>query len=68
MSFFRTLLGIPNQTEQDRQIIKELNNSYSSLRVVGRGTMMVDPSEVSDNIASNGFYEKARRIVESSKK
>lgn len=56
----------PSLTVQDKELANKLNKSYSSLRVVGRGTVMVDAQEVRDNISSQGLYEKAKKIVEGS--
>lgn len=33
-------------TEQDKKMIALVNKGYSSTRVVGRGTVKIDPSEV----------------------
>lgn len=39
------------------------NSNYSTLRVVGRGTLTVDPKEVSDTTEFKKYAEKAKRIV-----
>jgi hypothetical protein len=51
-------------TAQDKELAKKLNESYDTLRVVGRGTVMVDANEVRENIKRQGLYQKAKEIVE----
>lgn len=46
MRKFLQFLGFA-PTEQDKKMIALVNQSYSSTRVVGRGTVKIDPSEVS---------------------
>lgn len=66
MSHFFSLFGF-GLTPQDKVLADKLNNkSYSSLRVVGRGTLMVDASEVRKSISEQDLYKKAKEIVEGS--
>ncbi|MBB1337943.1 hypothetical protein [Pseudoalteromonas sp. SR44-2] len=66
MSNFFSFLGF-GLTPQDKVLAEKLNNkSYSSLRVVGRGTLMVDASEVRKSISEQDLYKKAKEIVEGS--
>ena len=66
MSHFFSFFGF-GLTPQDKALADKLNNrSYSSLRVVGRGTLMVDASEVRKSISEQDLYNKAKKIVEGS--
>ena len=49
------------QAEQDRrqELIELVNNSSKSLRVVGRGTVRIDPREV----AESPEFQRARRLA-----
>jgi hypothetical protein len=47
-------------TKEDDKKLKDLvNNSYKSVRVVGRGTVRIDPKEV----AASEEFKKARKEV-----
>lgn len=49
--------------EEDRKVLEAVNNSgLKSMKVVGRGTLMVDPLEVS---SSDTFKSHADRIKKS---
>ena len=58
-----SFLGI-SLSPQDKILSDKLNNSYGSLRVIGKSTLVVDASEVNVYIREKGLYEKARVIVE----
>lgn len=63
MSIIRNFLGINKQSQEELWIIEELNNGYKTMKIVGRGTVVVDPKEVSDNIHAHGMYDKAKKLV-----
>jgi hypothetical protein len=50
------ILGL-SPSEQDEKLKKLVNNSYKSVRIVGRGTVKIDPKEVRDTEE----FQKARR-------
>lgn len=52
-----------NRKQRDAQLIKLVKNSYKSLRVVGRGTIMIDPREVVESPEFKAARELARKIV-----
>lgn len=54
--------------ENDESLIELVNNSYSTLRVVGRGTIMIEPSEVYESVEFKEAQVKAKNIVDSVKK
>lgn len=53
------------QEERSRQqeLINLVNNSYKSLRVVGRGTVRIDPREVSQSATFQQARQLAKEIV-----
>lgn len=63
MSFFIKLGLAPS--ERDKKLKRLVDNSYSSTRVVGRGTVKIDPNEVRRTPAFKEAREKARMIVKS---
>lgn len=50
------ILGL-SPSEQDKKLKKLVDNSYKSVRIVGRGTVKIDPKEVRDTEE----FRKARR-------
>lgn len=50
-------------TEQDLEIRNMVQNSYKSLRVVGRGTVKIDPGEVRQSDEFKEALKQARVIV-----
>ena len=50
------ILGL-SPSEQDEKLKKLVNNSYKSVRIVGRGTVKIDPKEVRETEE----FQKARR-------
>ena len=58
------MLGLA-PTEQDKKLIALVNQSYPSTRVVGRGTVKIDPHEVNqcEHVKQARCY--AREIVNS---
>ena len=62
---------ILNQRRQERQaaeaqrqeLIKLINNSYETLRVVGRGTVRIDPREVAESSEFRRAQQLAAEIV-----
>lgn len=51
--------------ERDRhqELVNLVNDSYQSLRVVGRGTVRIDPREVARSTEFQDARELARQIV-----
>lgn len=43
--------------------LEKIENSYRSMRVVGRGTVVVDPKEVLADASTEEMFVKARDIV-----
>ena len=62
---------ILNQRRQERQaaearrqeLIKLINNSYETLRVVGRATVRIDPREVAESSEFRRAQQLAAEIV-----
>lgn len=52
-------------TQEDKELKELIDNSYKSLRVVGRGTGKIDPSEVRQSKEWKEAKGKARAILES---
>jgi len=52
-----------SRTEQDEKLKQLVDNSYDSVRVVGRGTVKIDPQEVGNSEAFKTARKKAKRIV-----
>ncbi|CAD7560617.1 hypothetical protein CIP106467_0827 [Citrobacter europaeus] len=48
-------------------MVRKLKNTYSSLKVVGRGTITVSADEVINNPEFKELYIRASNIVERSK-
>ena len=63
MSFFVKLGLAPS--ERDKTLKRLVDNSYSSTRVVGRGTVKIDPNEVRGTPSFKQARDKARIIVKS---
>jgi len=51
-------------SERDREIKQIVENSYKSVRVVGRGTIKIDPKEVVSTEEFKHAQEQAKLIVE----
>lgn len=51
-------------TKEERELSNKINNSYKTLRVVGRGTIIIDASEVKQDMKDNGLFDRAKDIVE----
>lgn len=60
---FLVWLGLA-PSEQDLEIKKLVDNSYSSIRVVGRGTIKIDPKEVSSTESFKKARQDAIKIVD----
>lgn len=50
-------------TKEDKKIKDLVDNSYNSLRVVGRGTIRIDPKEVRNTKEFKEALKKAKDIV-----
>lgn len=64
-SLLRFLGLAPSKDEEE--MVKKLRNTYTSLKVVGRGTVTVSADEVINNPEFKDLYERASNIVERSK-
>ncbi len=50
--------------EEDRKVLEAVNKSgLKSMRVVGRGTLMVDPVEVTSSDTFKLHAERAKKII-----
>lgn len=58
----RSMLGL-SLSEEDRALKALVDSSYSSVRVVGRGTVRIDPREVRQSEEFKAAQAKARAIV-----
>jgi hypothetical protein len=63
MAYMITLLMRMFGYESDPELAEKINNSYESLRVVGRGTIKVDVLEVTASIKEQGLYTAAKMVV-----
>lgn len=61
MSFLSMLGLAPN--EEDKRLRKLVQGSYTKVRVVGRGTIRIDPREVSNSVEFKEAQKKARDLV-----
>lgn len=52
-----------SRTEQDEKLKQLVDNSYDSVRVVGRGTVKIDPQEVGNSESFKTARKKAKKIV-----
>lgn len=50
-------------SEQDQKLKQLVDGSYTSVRVVGRGTVKIDPEEVASSLEFKEARRKAREIV-----
>ncbi|ENA36593.1 MULTISPECIES: hypothetical protein [Pseudomonas] len=50
-------------SEEERKLAQTINNSYKSLRVVGRGTIRIDPEEVFDSPEFKQDLDRAKRLI-----
>jgi len=58
------MLGLaPN--EEDKRLKKLVQDSYKEVKVVGRGTIRIDPKEVSSSDEFKNAQNKARTLVTS---
>lgn len=61
-----SLIGLaPTQDEKD--MVRKIKNSYSSLKVSGRGVVSVSADEVINNPEFRNLYARASAIVEREK-
>ncbi|TMX43925.1 hypothetical protein DA096_00455 [Vibrio rotiferianus] len=51
-------------TKEERHLSRKINHSYTSLKVVGRGTVFISSKEVHQDLMTNNIYERARLLVE----
>lgn len=56
------MLGLA-PSEEDKILIELVNNSYKNIRVVGRGTIRIDPHEVRNSPEFIEACKKAKLIV-----
>lgn len=57
-----TTLGL-SPSEDDKKLKELVENSYNSVRVVGRGTVKIDPNEVRKTKEFQKAREDAKAIV-----
>lgn len=63
MSFFAKLGFAPS--ERDKELKRLVENSYPSVRVVGRGTVKINPDDVRKTVAFRNARDKAKAVVKS---
>ncbi|MDO4904573.1 MAG: hypothetical protein Q4A16_03335 [Lautropia sp.] len=51
------------ELQRQQELMQMVNNSYESLRVVGRGTVRIDPHEVACSEEFRNAKELAKQIV-----
>lgn len=51
-------------SKRDEELRKLISNSYTSIEVVGRGTIKIDPKEVSATESFKRARQQAKSIVE----
>lgn len=51
------------QRERDAHLSRMIENSYENIRVVGRGTIQIDPKEVVESEEFKAAQRQARDIV-----
>ncbi len=62
MSLFLKMLGLA-PSDKDEKLRELVAQSYKSVQVVGRGTITIDPSEVSQSQEFKNARAEAREIV-----
>lgn len=62
MSTLLKIFGLA-PTEQDKKLKELVDNSYLSVRVVGRGTVKIDPEEVRNSKEFKAARDQAKEIV-----
>lgn len=60
---FLVWLGLA-PSDRDLELKKLIDNSYNSIRVVGRGTIKIDPKEVSSTESFKKARQEAIKIVD----
>lgn len=61
------LLGLA-PSAREREIAQLVKNSYKSVRVVGRGTIKIDPQEVFDSPEFQLALQRAKAIVDAQRR
>lgn len=62
----RTMLGFFGLSPEDKKILDSINRSgLKTMRVVGRGTLMVDAKEVTNTHQFKDYSKKAEQILKS---
>lgn len=67
MKTLLSLLGLA-PTQRDREIAQLVNNSFKSVRVVGRGTIKIDAKEVFDSPEFQLALQRAQAIVDAQRR
>lgn len=62
MNILKKLGLSPNENDKKLKIL--IDNTYKTVRVVGRGTITIDPSEVKNSSEFKEAQKKAKKIVE----
>ncbi|TWI53044.1 hypothetical protein IQ22_02883 [Pseudomonas duriflava] len=63
-AMFKRLIGLFNTpSEEELKLAQTINNSYKSLRVVGRGTIRIDPEEIFESPEFKQDLARAKRLV-----
>ena len=61
MSFLQKIGLAPS--DDDKKLKSLVESSYKSVRVIGRGTIKIDPAEIRSSSEFKSAREKAKRIV-----
>jgi len=54
---------LKSPSADDLKLAASINNSYKSMRVVGRGTLRIDPAEIFDSPEFKEDLDRARRLI-----
>jgi len=61
------MLGLNLEKDKETMLSTIVNSGYTSTKVVGRGTLVVDSSEVTETEEYKMYVKKARKIIEAKK-
>ncbi len=69
VEFLKRLIPALRLDEEERRILEAIEKSgFKTMRVVGRGTLTVDPQEITNSAEFKRYAEKARLLVEAEKR
>ncbi len=69
VEFLKHLIPALRLDEEEQRILEAIEKSgFTTMRVVGRGTLTVDPREITNSAEFKRYTEKARLLVEAEKR